>query len=209
METLIMVNVFERIVAMLDKPEGSSAVASLIDDAKGERDRQELAAAKLDNLALNPRTSIRDVEKARKDLEEARFQVKRLEVGIDELRALLETVKDEERAASNAAFYEEVKTERDALAKDLEQYPELAGKIAAMVSRLDANAKRCREANAVRPEGAEWLASAEDLACGAPNTPTGGSRLALAVKLPAFKRNGPSIWPELQERIVYTLPKVG
>lgn len=185
-----MTNVFDRIVAMLDKPESSSAVASLIDDAKGERDRQETAAAKLDNLALNPRTSIRDVEKARKDREEALFQVKRLEASIAELQALLETAKEEERAAQDAAFYKEVKAERDALAKDLEQYPELAGKLAGILSRLDANAKRCREANVVRPEGAEWLASAEDLACGAPRSPTGSSRLALAVKLPAFRGIG-------------------
>jgi len=204
-----MGNVFDRIVAMLDKPEGSAAIASLIDDAKGERDRQEAAAAKLDNLALNPRTSIRDVEKARKDLEEARFQVKRLEAGIDALRELLETAKEEERAAHDAAFYDEVKAERDALAKDLAKYETLAGEIAAIISRLDANAARVKEANAVRPEGAEWLASAEDLACGAPNSPQSGSRLALAVKLPAFKRNGPSIWPEPQARVVYTLPKVG
>ncbi|MCB5175533.1 hypothetical protein [Microvirga lenta] len=204
-----MVNVFDRIAAMLDKPEGSSAIASLIDDAKGERDRQETAAARLDNIALNPRTSIRDVEKARKDREEALFQVKRLEASITELQALHAQAVEAEKADADRAFYEEVRAERDALAKDLAKYPELAGQIADILSRLDANAAKVREANAVRPEGAEWLASAEDLACGAPNSPQSGSRLALAVKLPAFKRNGPSIWPEPQERVVYTLPKVG
>jgi siderophore synthetase component len=205
-----MASLSDRIIAMLEKPEGSKAIASLIDEAKGERDRQENAAAKLDNLALNPRTSTRDAEKARKDREEVLFQVQRLEASIAELQALLETVKEAERAASDAGFYEEVKAETLTLAKDLEeQYQECAEKIRGIISRLDANAAKVRNANAVSPKGAEWLASAEELACGRPNHPSNSSRLPLSVKLPALKINGPSIWPEPQPRVVVALPKVG
>lgn len=173
-----MINVFDRVTAMRDKPQGSSAIAYLIDDVKGERDRQETSAARLDSIALDPRTSRGEVEKARKDREEALFQVKRLEASVTELGTLHAQAVEAEKADQDRAFYEEVKAERDALAKDLEQYPELAGKLADIVSQLNTNAARVRDANAVRPESAEWLANAEDLVCGAPNAPQSGSRLA-------------------------------
>ncbi|MBM6593093.1 hypothetical protein [Microvirga pudoricolor] len=121
-----MSNLYDRIAKMLDKPQGSAAIRSLLDDAKGERDRQETTAVRNDGTALNPRTPRGEMEKARKDRDEAREEVKRLEACIEALNAAHAEAVEAEKADEAVATYNAVKAERDALAKDLEQYPALS-----------------------------------------------------------------------------------
>ena len=111
-------------------------------------------------IALDPATRPEAVTEARKAGEDATLRAARFDKAVEGLTGLLAAAKDRERRAANATEFAAAQAERDALVKDIaEQYPDLSGRLAALLTRIAASNSRIEAANRL---GCGTIRKAED-----------------------------------------------
>jgi hypothetical protein len=171
--------------------------ALLAEVAQADQDAK-LASEKANEIALDPATRPDAVAAARKEMEDADFRRLRMERAASKLTELRDYALKQEEAETRAAERDAAIVERDQLVKDLEQYAILAPKIAALLSRLQANNKRLEKTGG-------WIDRAEPIARHADQTMVHSHDerlpgLLLGVKLPKFRKDGTIngyLWPQL------------
>ena len=195
-------NLDQRIKAAFEgRSMSSDVVAALIEEVSTavieSAEAVELARAQ----ALDPRLATSAIDAARALLESAEFRQQRLTIAVTKLKERLEWLREQEQDARNQVAYDKAVAVRDELAAELKAvYPELAQKLANLLTRIvanDAEIARLRLPNGRgRPLGAELVAR------GLQHFQTGPQNLSFIpsmterVCLPSFKyEDGPLLWP--------------
>ncbi len=194
-----------RIAAVLQGEPSVNDVAAVIADVETELERLEREWDRARKLSLDPLAHDEVVTKARQDSTAVQFNLERLNVALGHLCAALQNAKAREEEARRQEFRVNVVAERDALAQELrERYPELAGGLADLLTRIKANNERVDVANR---GGGQWIDPVETAARGVAQS--GIHFLVTGVCLPPFDREAHAhsrmLWP-LPVNQSYALP---
>lgn len=146
----------------------SEQIASLIEEVQQADRAARDASARASEAALDPTTRPDAVAKARKQMEDADFTRRRMEKAAERLQDLYDQAVKRERSEANRSEFEAARAERDQLAKDLKEYPELLDRLTALILRVRDSDVRIERANSLCGSRDNWLHSAEFLACGSP-----------------------------------------
>ncbi len=125
-----------------------------------------------------------------------------MQVAVTKLGDRLRELKSQEVDQRRWLAYEKAKAERDKLSAELKQlYPSVAARLADLVPRIAANDREIENINKqARPNGAAWLAGAEQVARGLDGFSDGTAnvpRITEELRLPRFEynRHDPYAWP--------------
>jgi predicted nuclease with TOPRIM domain len=192
----------DRIAAAFGNGAKSGDVAVLIKEAEAAALSSGDAAERARNRALDPVLSAKEVQEARRQMEDAAFRRERLQTAVTKLRERLEEVKADEEEQRRRVFYEKVKAERDRLAAELADiYPEIEQKLRELLPRVAANDREIEHINAhALPSDGQRLFPAELIARGLRGFVENGvqiPRITETMRLPAFKYSAhqPFAWP--------------
>ena len=170
----------------------SKLIARLIGQAQDAAATAGKQAAKARDDALNPALSGDDLERARREMDDAAFRRDRLTSAASRLDVRLKEMLRAEEDARRRVEYDKARLERDTLAVEIKEvYPALARQLAELANRMAANDQRLELINrARRPTGAPALKLAEalarqlaDVAAAGPDAP----RISKDLRLPAFE----------------------
>lgn len=188
-----MADLETRIADAIGAKLSSKDVAALLEEVTAADQEAKATSEAANELALNPATKPADVAKARKAAEDADFSRRRMERAAEALRGEHKDAVARERMEAQREESEAANAERDALAKDLVEYDELARKIAALLVRLRASNMRVGDFNSaeaiVRDAGQKWLVQGDETL----------PKLLEMVRLPKFRRDGTNhgyLWPQ-------------
>jgi hypothetical protein len=191
--TLSLVTSLEdRIADAIEAKLSSEELSNLLTDV----DLADVAAKEASRLAsdkaLDPSTRPDKVEAARREMADADFRSKRLEIAAQKLSELHKLAVDREEAEERARQAKVAYAERDQLVKDLEEYDVLANRIVDLLMRLQANNRKVPSDETAeiiaRNAGVYWVVNVDDTL----------PKLPEATKLPKFRRDGTNygyIWP--------------
>ncbi|WEZ83523.1 hypothetical protein P6U16_01305 [Rhizobium sp. 32-5/1] len=152
----------------------SKEVGTLLQDVAQADAAARQASQIASQRALDPMTRPAEVASARKEMEDCDFRSKRFAIAIEKLKELKDETARNERSAAALEEFEAARTERDQLAEDIKEYPDLAMKIVSLIERLVASDQRIEAANKAKGSK-DWLYSAEFLAVGSPPQWNNGS----------------------------------
>jgi hypothetical protein len=173
-----------------------------------------LAAERARNRALDPVLSTKQVQEARRQMEDAAFRRERLQAAMTRLRERLEELGEEEEDERRWVAYDKARTERDKLAAELANvYPGIEQKLRELLPRIAANDREVEYINAhALPSSGERLLEAELVARGLSGFVENGvqiPRITHELRLPAFERSqfAPYAWP--RPRLAFEVLSVG
>jgi hypothetical protein len=194
----------DKIAAAFTQSTPSNLIGRLIGQAQDAAAAADKQATKSQDDALNPALSGNDLERARREMDDAAFRRDRLTAAASRLEGRLKEMLRAEEDARRQIEYDRAKAERDALAEEIKEvYPALARQLAELANRMAANDRALELINrARRPTGAPALKLAEALARELAHVAAAGSdapRIAKMLRLPAFvqKPNRPYEWPPI------------
>jgi hypothetical protein len=191
----------DRISRALEQPGvAATEIASLISEIEADLVLTRAAGAEARTKARDPLTAEQEVTAARMQETDAAFREERLTVAVERLKQKHELAVTCEREQARKAEIAATEAERDQLVEELkEKYPRLAGELAALLGRIEANNERCRK---------HHLTLVEYRARGL--GPSDVHFLTAAVRLPALEGRahamGERFWPPAPERIGNVLP---
>ena len=158
----------DRIAAAFGSGAKSADVATLITETEAAVVETNEVADRARTRALDPALSAKGVAEARRSMEDAAFARDRLQAAMPRLQERLAKLRAAEEDARRWAAYKKAKAERDKLAEELARvYPPIVDQLVDLVTRLAANNKALETCNRhARPEGAEYVRTAEEVARG-------------------------------------------
>jgi hypothetical protein len=200
-----MVVLEERIAEAFVVGAKSDNVCSLIGEVEAAASAAGAVADLARERALEPTLSTGDVATARREMEDAAFRRDRMQVAVIKLGERLRELRAQEEEQRRWLAYEMARAERDKLAAELKNlYPAVAANLADLMARIEANDREVERINTqARPNGSEWLLSAEMAARGLNGFNDGAtniSRITRDLRLPSFEYNHQAlnVWPRSQ-----------
>jgi chromosome segregation ATPase len=155
----------DRIARAFGSGTTSIDVARLIGEAEAASIAAAEAAQRARDRSLDPTLPAVDMEAARRESEDARFNADRMRAAVAKLGERKTALEAEEEQQRRRATYEAAKVERDQLAKELKEfYPEVAARLADLARRITTNNDAVAAANNTLPSGFARLGCAEMVA---------------------------------------------
>ena len=193
----------DRIAGALSEETTSEEIAALIAEAEQTRRVAESDRDASHARALDPTAGADAASEAKRQTDDLRFEVERLESALEALRAAHKAAKAREADARRRTAYDAAKMERDALMEELRDvYPQLERRLADLIGRVAASDTALERINRNLPSDGNWLASAEEVARGG-REKFGGYReyldlrITSRLRLPRFEvePRDPDAWP--------------
>lgn len=193
----------ERIAGAFSAGTKSEAVAALVREVDTAALALEEAAERARERALDPTLSSADLAAARSDMEDVAFRRDRMKVALARLLDRAKELEHKEEQQRRWDAYEKTMAERDALAAELKElFSPFEAHVIDLLARIEANDRVIERINTrENPEGAPWLAGAEQVARGLQGYVVGGvtnvPRITRDLRLPAFRYEpmGEYVWP--------------
>jgi hypothetical protein len=199
----------DRIAAAFGNGANSGGVAALIEEAEAAALSSGETAERARKRAFDPVLSTKEVQEARRAMEDAAFRRERLQIAVTRLRERLEEVRAQEEDQRRRVAYDRVKAERDRLAAELAAiYPDIEQKLRDLLPRIAANDREVEYINGhALPGDGERLLVAEQVARGLRGFVENSvqiPRITTTLRLPAFEYSPhePYTWPSAQRPIL-------